>query len=161
MANQKQRTGAQKQLFSVSSPGFLYSAIVAALSLLTLAGVSFGDTPQELANEATNAVGSGGFFALLGVLGASIGFPIWNAYQKKNLSFKGIWRNSLTWVALGVLFFDVLALLGLHFPDGTVQAIVSAVDSKDWVSLISMFVTVIIPTVIRFIKEKNAAPTAA
>ncbi len=157
MTNQKVRTGATKQVFKFDSPGFIYSAIVSVLTVLALAGVKFPENPEQIAGEINTLIGSGGFFALIGVAVSSIAFPIWNAYQKKNLSIRGIWKNTLTWVAFAVLLFDGLALIGLNFPEGTAQNLVYYIFAKDWTALFSMIVTVIIPTVVRFIKDKNTA----
>ncbi len=154
MAKSQTAPGA-KQVFDASSPAFAYSLIVAALTVLAAAGVTFPDEPGAIAGELTTLISTSGFWALIGVAASSIFFPIYNAWKKGNLSFKGVFKNSLTWVALAVLLFDALALFGLRFPDGTAEQIVYAVLAKDWTSLISMFVSVIVPTVVRFIKERG------
>lgn len=144
-----------KQVFDTKSPAFAYSLIVASLTVLAAAGVTFPDEPGAIAGELTTLLSTSGFWALIGVAASSIFFPIYNAWKKGNLSFKGVFKNSLTWVALAVLLFDALALFGLRFPDGTAEQIVYAVLAKDWTSLISMFVSVIVPTIVRFIKERG------
>lgn len=143
-----------KTVFDASSPGFLYSVIVAVLAIFAAAGVHFPDAPAETANEITNLLSTSGFWALIGVAASSILFPIYNAWKKGQLSFKGIFSSTLTWVAIFVLFFDALALFGLKFPDGTAEQLVYAIYAKDWTSLISMFFTVILPVIVRFIKDK-------
>lgn len=156
----KARTGAAKQFFDIKSPSFLYTAIVTGLTVLAAAGVTFPDDPNAIAGELTSLLSTSGFWALIGVAASSIFFPVYNAWKKGNLSFKGIFSNSLTWVALAVLTFDAFALFGLRFPDGTAEQLVYAIYAKDWGSLFSMFMTVILPTVVRFIKDKNAPKLA-
>lgn len=145
----------QKKIFDSSSPGFLYTVVVSILALFAWAGVEFPAKPAELAGEVTTLLSGGGFYAILGVVVASIAFPIWNAVQKKSLSFDGIFSSSLTWIALGNILFAALALTGFLLPDGTVEQIVYAVEAKDWAAIISMLVTTIIPAVVRFIKDKK------
>lgn len=145
----------QKKIFDAGSPGFLYTLIVGALTIFAAAGVQFPDNPGDIAGEVTTLLSTGGFFAIIGVIVASVAFPIWNAAQKGNLSFGGIFRNTLTWVSIGNILFAAIALTGFVLPDGTVEAIVGAIAAKDWTSLISLFVTTILPAIVRFVKERN------
>ena len=157
MSNDKKNkiNGATQPVFNAASPGFLYTVIVTALTLLALAGGQFPDNPTDTATDLVNLLSTSGFWALIGVAASSIFFPVYNAWKKGDLSFKGIFSNVLTYVALGVLAFDAMALFGLNFPDGTAENLVYAVFAKDWSSLISILVTVVLPTVVRFIKDKK------
>ncbi len=147
---------AQKKVFDAGSPGFIYTVIVSALTIFAAAGVTFPDSPADIAGEFTTLLSTGGFYAVLGVIATSIGFPLWNAYQKRQLTFNGIFSSTLTWVALANIAFGALALTGFTLPDGTVEALVNAVAQKDWGAIISMLFTTIIPTVVRFIKDKKS-----
>ena len=157
MSNDKKNkiNGATQPVFNSASPGFLYTVIVTALTLLALAGVQFPDNPADTATDLVNLLSTSGFWALIGVAASSIFFPVYNAWKKGDLSFRGIFTNVLTYVALAVLAFDAMALFGLNFPAGTAENIVYAVFAKDWSSLISILVTVVLPTVVRFIKDKK------
>ena len=157
---QKTRTGASKQVFDASSPGFLYTVIVSALTIFAASGVSFPADPGAIAGEITTLLSTGGFFAIVGVVVASIGFPIWNAWKKGALTFGGLFSSTLTWIALGNILFAGLALLGLSLPDGTVEQIVYGIAQKDWTALFSLLVTTIVPAVVRFIKDKNKPASA-
>ena len=161
MSKQASRGGASKQVFSATSPGFLYSVIVAILVILAAAGVKFPSDPASTALELTTLLSTSGFWSLIGVAAASILFPIYNAYKKGTLTFKGIFSSTLTWVAIAVLAFDSLALFGFNFPDGTAENLVYAIYAKDWSALASMLFTVIVPAVVRFIKDKNTAVVPA
>ena len=157
MSNDKKNkiNGATQPVFNASSPGFLYTVIVTALTLLALAGVQFPDNPADTATDLVNLLSTSGFWALIGVAASSIFFPIYNAWKKGNLTFGGIFSNVLTWVALAVLAFDAMALFGLNFPAGAAEQLVYAVFAKDWSSLISILVIVVLPTVVRFVKDKK------
>ena len=145
----------QTKLFDAGSPGFLYTVIVSVLTIFAAAGVSFPDNPEQIAGEFTTLLSTGGFYAVLGVIATSIGFPLWNAYQKKQFNFQGIFSSTLTWIALANIAFGALALTGFTLPDGTVDALVAAVLAKAWGAIISMLFTTIIPTVVRFIKDRK------
>lgn len=126
------------------------------MTVLALAGVQFPDNPADIAADLSNLLSTSGFWALIGVAVSSVAFPIYNAWKKGDLSFKGIFSNTLTWVAIAVLVFDGVALIGLNFPAGTGEQIVYAVFAKDWSALVSILVTTVLPAIVRFIKEKNA-----
>ena len=156
MSTQKTRAGATKQVFDASSPGFLYTVIVSALTIFAASGVSFPADPGAIAGEITTLLSTGGFFAIVGVVVASIGFPIWNAWKKGALTFGGLFSSTLTWIALGNILFAGLALL----PPGTAEQLAYAIYAKDCTSLTSRLLTVILPAVVRFIKDKNKPASA-
>jgi hypothetical protein len=148
-------TNKQKKLFDAGSPGFLYTVTVSVLAMFAWSGVEFPAKPAEIAGEITTLLSGGGFYAIIGVIVASVAFPIWNAYKKKALTFRGIFNSTLTWISLGNILFAGLALTGFLLPEGTVEQIVYAVEAKDWTTIISMLITTIVPAVVRFIKDKK------
>lgn len=145
----------QKRVFDASSPGFLYTVIVSILTVLGLANIEFPAPADQIAGEIVTALNGTGFFAVISILIASVLFPIWNAWQKGDITFKGIFSNTLTWVSLANILFGALALWGFSLPSGTVEQIINAVFAKDWSSLISIVVTTVIPTIVRFIKDRK------
>lgn len=158
MPNNLKAAKTAKKVFDKKSPGFLYTLIVSILTILAIAGVQFPENPADIAGELSNLLSTSGFWALIGVAVSSVFFPIYNAWKKGNLSLKGIFSNTLTWVAIAVLGFDALALIGLKFPEGTAEQLVYAVFAKDWSALISMLVTTILPAVVRYIKDRRDLP---
>lgn len=142
--------------FNVSSPGFLYTVIVAPLTIFAISGVHFPTSAEILAGDITTTLSTGGIFAIIGVIVSSVIFPIYNAFKSGlKFSVETIFRSTLTWVALGNIVASLLALTGLALPDGTIEQIVAAVQAKDWISLGSLLVTTIIPTIVRWIKSRN------
>lgn len=152
MANTKAQA---KPVFDAGSPGFLYTIIVSLLTIIAAAGVSFPESPADIAGDFTTLLSTSGFYAILGVIASSVAFPIWNAYKKGSIEFKGIFSSTLTWVAIGNIVFASIALTGFTLPDGTVEALVNAVAAKDWGAIISMLFTTIVPTIVRFLKDKK------
>ena len=144
----------------MSSPGFIYTIVVAFLTIFAASGVQFPDKTADLANEVTTLLSSSGFYSIIGVIVASVAFPIWNAIQKKTLSFKGVFSSTLTWVAIGNAVFAAIALTGFTLPDGTIEQLVVAISVKDWGAIISMLFTTIVPAIVRLIKDKNAPAVA-
>ena len=71
-------------------------------------------------------------------------------------NLRTIFGSTLTWIALGNALMATVALTGFMLPDGTVEAIVGAVQTKDWIALGTIVVQTIIPTIVRFIKGKQA-----
>lgn len=158
---QKQRSGAAKVVFSVSSPGFLYSAIVLVLTIFAVSGVQFPSSTDQLAGEIVTTLSSSGVYAIIGVVIASVVFPIYNAVRSGlGFSLSTIFSSTLTWIALGNIVLSLLALYGFVLPEGTLEQIIAAVQTKDWMSLGSLFVTTIVPTLIRWIKDRNKPATA-
>lgn len=144
----------KKAVFNPASPGFLYAVVVTVLGLLAIAGVEFPDTPENIAGEITTLSGVS-FYAVLGILATSVIFPIWNAVQKGAFTLKGIFGSTLTWIAIANGVFAASAAFGLVFPDGTGANLVQFVAAKDWGSLFSLLITTIVPTIVRFIKDRN------
>ena len=145
-----------KQVFNASSPGFLYSVVVGILTLLAIAGVKFPEPADLLAGEIMTTLSSAGIWAVVGVLASSIIFPIYNAVKGGFFTLKGIFASTLTWIAIGNLAISALLLTGLALPPGTVETIIAAVQTKDWIGLGSFLVTSIIPTIVRWIKDRKA-----
>lgn len=148
MANSNQK------FFEVSSPGFLYSVIVSALTIFAASGVTFPKVPSELGTELVNSYSTGGVYALIGVIVASVVFPIYNAISAGTFSLKGIFSRNLTWIALGNIAVSGLALTGFVLPDGTPEQIVGAVSAKDWMSVVSIVALTVGNTLLRLIKQK-------
>lgn len=148
MANSNQK------FFEVSSPGFLYSVIVSSLTIFAGAGVAFPKVPIDLGAEIVNSFNTGGVYALIGVIVASVVFPIYNAISAGTFSLKGIFSRNLTWIALGNIAVSGLALTGFVLPDGTPEQIVGAVSAKDWMSVVSIVALTVGNTLLRLIKQK-------
>lgn len=148
MANSNQK------FFEVSSPGFLYSVIVSALTIFAGAGVAFPKVPIDLGTEIVNSFNTGGVYALIGVIVASVVFPIYNAISAGTFSLKGIFSRNLTWIAMGNIAVSGLALTGFVLPDGTPEQIVGAVSAKDWMSVVSIVALTVGNTLLRLIKQK-------
>jgi hypothetical protein len=125
---------------------------VSILAIFAASGVTIAN-PNDVAGEIVTSLSSGGVYAIIGVVASSVIFPIWNAVQKGAVSFDGIFKSTLTWIAIGNIVFSAIALTGLVLPEGTVEGLVYAIASKDWNALISMVLTTILPTVVRFFKK--------
>ena len=144
-----------QKFFDPKSPGFLYSVIAAALTIFAASGVTFPKAPGDLSTELVSSFSTGGVYALIGVIVASVIFPIYNAIQAKTFSFKGVFSRNLTWIAIGNLIAAGIALTGFVLPSGTAEQIIGAVSMKDWGGLISILGLTVVNTLIRFLKEKN------
>lgn len=148
-------TSSQK-FFSASSPGFLYAAVVAVLTIFAAAGVELPKDPASLGTDLVTSLSTGGIFSLAGVIVSSLVFPIYNFVQSgKKFSLRAIFSLNTTWIALGVAVSAAIALTGFVLPDGTVEQIVNAIATKDWMSLISILALTVGNTLIRWFKEKE------
>ena len=149
MANQTQK------FFDAGSPGFLYSIITAALTIFAASGVTFPKAPADLGTELVSSFSTGGIYALIGIIIASVAFPIYNAVKAGTFSRKGVFSRNLTWIALGNAVAAGIALTGFVLPAGTTEQIIGAISMKDWGGLISILGLTVVNTLIRFLKEKN------
>lgn len=145
-----------QKFFSASSPGFLYALIVAVLTIFAAAGVELPKDPASLGTDLVTSLSTGGIFSLVGVIVSSLVFPIYNFVQSgKKFSLSAIFSLNTTWIALGVAASAAIALTGFVLPDGTVEQVVNAVATKDWMSLISILALTVGNTLIRWLKEKQ------
>ncbi len=148
---------AQKTKFSASSPGFIYAVIVAVLTIFAAAGVELPKDPASLGTDLVTSLSSGGIFALVGVIVSSLVFPIYNTITSgKKLSLSAIFSSTTTWIAIGVAASAGIALTGFVLPEGTVEQIVGAIVTKDWMSLVSILALTVGNTLIRYLKDKAA-----
>lgn len=151
-------TKQQKMVFNTKSPGFLYSVIVAVLTVFAVSGVHFPTSAEQLAGEITTTLSTSGIYAIIGVVVASVVFPIYNAVKSGlKFSLATIFGSTLTWVAIGNIILSLLALTGIVLPDGTLEQIIGAVQVKDWGALVNIIFVTIVPTIVRWIKDKKNA----
>lgn len=144
--------------FDSSSPGFLYSAIVAFLTIFAVSGVSFPKEVSVLGLEITTALSTGGIYAIIGVVITSVAFPIYNYFKEGGtFTWFGVFGKTSTWIALGNAAVAALTTVGFVLPDGTVEQIIGAVQAQNWMGLISVLALTVGNTFIRFIKEKKSA----
>lgn len=148
------------KFFNPGSTGFVYAVITTALSIFAASGVTFPKVPSELGTELVNSYSTGGVYALIGVMVASVIFPIYNAIQAKTFSLKGIFSRNTTWIALGNLAIAAIALTGFVLPNGTVEQVVGAVSLKDWGAVISIIGLNVVNTLLRYIKDQAPEITA-
>lgn len=159
MSKQDKTSG--KVIFNAGSPGFLYTIIVTVLTIFAVSGVQFPTSAEVLAGDITTTLSTSGIYAIIGVIVSSVAFPIYNAV-KSGLKFSAatIFGSTLTWISIGNIILSLLAIYGFVLPDGTLEQVIGAVQTKDWMALGSLFFTTIVPTVVRWIKDKNKAVAA-
>ena len=151
----------KKQVFDASSPGFLYSIIVGVLTIFAVTGVQFPTPVEILAGDIETTLSTSGIYAIIGVVISSVIFPIYNAFKSGlKFSINTVFSSTLTWIALGNIVLALLALTGFVLPDGTLEQIIGAAQTKDWISLGGLFFTTIVPTFVRWLKDRRAASPA-
>jgi len=147
----------QKQNFDPKSPGAVYSLATLVLTILAGLGIGFPDTIANISGQLQTSIQGGSYFALIGIVGGSVLFPIWNLIQKKQkLNWKNLFGSTANVVALGNALLGVVALTGFYLPDGTVEQIVAAVTVKDWGALASVVINTVIVALVRWVKDRKA-----
>jgi len=151
----------QKQNFDPKSPGAVYSLATLVLTILAGLGIGFPDTIANISGQLQTSIQGGSYFALIGIVGGSVLFPIWNLIQKKQkLNWKNLFGSTANVVALGNALLGVVALTGFYLPDGTVEQIVAAVTVKDWGALASVVINTVIVALVRWVKDRKATAAA-
>ena len=155
MAN---NTTSAKRNFDATSPGFIYSVAVLVFTVLASMGVSLPKSVDVLGMDVYTSFSTGGVYAIGSILIVSLVFPIYNFVKSGGKwSLKAIFAKNNTWIALGNALASGIALVGLSFPEGTVEGIVAAVKTQDWFVVTSMILTSVVPPLLRFLKDRNAA----
>jgi len=72
------------------------------------------------------------------------------------LHWGDIFGSTATYIAFGNAIFGALLLPGITISDGTAQAVVGAIQQKDWGNLFNLFLANILTPVIRWIKDRKA-----
>jgi hypothetical protein len=147
-----------QKFFDPKSPGFIYAVVVAVLTIIAAAGIQLPKDPASLGADVVTTLSTGGIYALVGILVSSLVFPFYNYIATGGkVNFGNIFSRNATWIALGNAAAAGLALTGFILPGGTVEQLVAAASTKDWMSLISIFALTVGNTLLRFLKEKEAA----
>lgn len=153
---------AKKQNFDPKSPGAIYSIATLVLTALALAGVGFPESIEGISGQLQTSIQGGSYFALIGLIGGSVLFPIWNLIQKKQkFNWANIFGSTANTVAIGNALFGIVALTGFVLPDGTLEQIMAAIEVKDWGALASVIINTVIVTLVRFLKDRRAAADPA
>ena len=155
-------TSKKKDVFNASSPGFLYSVIVGILTIFAVSGVTFPDSADVIANDVTTSLSTGGIYAIIGIIISSFAFPVYNAI-KSGLKFNltTIFGSTLTWIAIGNIILSLLVIYGFVLPKGSVELVVGAIVAKDWTGLGGFVFTTLVPTIVRWIKDRKNKAIAA
>jgi len=152
-------TKAVEKKFDPKSAGFLHALITFILTVFATAGVAIQGTPENLSNTIVTSFQGGGIYAIIGVLVTSVAFPIYNFIKGGGkFSISAIFSRVSTWVALGTAALAAIALTGFILPDGTLDQVISAVQAKDWMSLVSILALTVGNTLIRYLKDKSGSP---
>jgi len=147
-----------KQQFDTKSAGFIYSVTAFFLTILAMLGVGFSEPISQISGQLETSIQGANYFGLVALVGGSVLFPIWNLIQKKQkLNWKNLVSSTANIIALVNAALGLIALTGFVLPAGTVEQIVAAVQVKDWAALAAILINVVIPTIVRFIKDKKAA----
>ena len=150
-----------KKNFDSKNPNFVARVSIFALSVLALVGVKFPDDPGAIAEQLSNTLSGGGYFAVVSVLGISVIMPLINFVRSKpKLSFKAVAANLFGspnfWVYLLTFALGFVVLFGVDImPEQTSEDVVGAVYAKDWTNLLIICVTNIVDPVIRYFRDKR------
>jgi hypothetical protein len=90
MSTQKTRTGAAKQVFDASSPGFLYTVIVSALTIFAASGVIVPGRPRRNCGRDHNAAQHGRLLCYCWRGGCLHRLPDLERMEKRRID---IWRT--------------------------------------------------------------------
>ena len=151
-----------KKNFDPQSPGAIYSLAVLVLTVLAGLGIGFPDSIPNISGQLQTSIQGGSYFALIGIIGGSVLFPIWNLIQKKQkLNWRNLFGSTANIVSLANAGLGVVALTGFMLPAGTVEQVVAAVQVKDWGALASIVINTVIVSFVRWLKDRKAAVVAA
>jgi hypothetical protein len=148
----------QKQNFNPKSPGAIYSLATLVLTILAGLGIGFPDSIANISGQLQTSIQGGSYFALIGIVGGSVLFPIWNLIQKKQkLNWANLFGSTANVTALAYAALGVIAMTGFYLPNGTVEQIQVAVEAKDWGALASIVVGTVLTALVRWFKDRKAA----
>jgi len=144
--------------FDIKSAGFLQSVIVALLAIFAATGVTFPKDVTVLGTEIVTSFSAGGVYAIIGILITSVIFPLYNFFSGGGkFSLPAVFSRVNTWLSIGYALAALIALTGFVLPEGSVDQIVYAIQAKDWWALISILVSTVGTTLIRWLKERQAS----
>jgi uncharacterized membrane protein len=150
------------KVFNASNPNFWARLLIFALSVLTLIGIKFPDSPAVIADQVTTVISTSGFYAVLGILVVSLIMPIYNFVKTKpNVTLSAVIGSPNFWIYALSFVFGLAVLYGIKIPDGTAEQVIGAIYQKDWIGLLNIAFINIIDPIIRFFRDKKNAQTTA
>lgn len=150
-----------KQAFSLNSSNLWVNIITFILASVALAGVELPANPNSISLDIVNTLNSAGVIAVAGIILLNVANPIYHAFVKSSFDFKAMVGSPNFWVNLGSLIAGLAVLVGISFPDGTVEQIVGAIYSKDFSALALTLFTNVLNPLIRYFRDKKLSQAVA
>jgi len=151
-----------KKNFSATNPNFIARLMIFGLSILTIIGVQFPESPEMITDKITTTISTSGFVAVAGILLISVLMPIYNLVKTKpKITLSTIIGNPNFWIYAASFALGLLVMIGINIPDGTAAQLVGAIYAKDWGALVTLaFANIIDPIVRYFLDRKNTREAA-
>ncbi len=146
--------------FDSQSPNFIARVLIFILSIFTLFGIQLPEAPEAISTNIINALSSGGYFALISIIGISVIMPVVNFVKSKPmLDFKSAVLSLVGspnfWIYLGNFVFGMIILYGIEIPAKTAEQLTGAIYSKDWTSMLVIAITNIFDPIVRYLRDKK------
>jgi|JI9StandDraft_1071089.scaffolds.fasta_scaffold591568_2 hypothetical protein len=145
-----------QKAFDTKSPNFWAQLVIAVLGLLSILGIQFPSSPDQLGGEIVTTLSTGSLFMVFSLMGVSVIMPIVNYIRSKpKPTLAGFFGNPNTWVYIVSFALGLLIWRGIPIDAGTAESLVGAVFAKDWVALIGVVATGIISPLVRWLMDRG------
>lgn len=150
-----------KKNFQASNLNFAAQAVIFLLGVLTLLGIEFPQSPEQLGPEIVTTLTGKNYAMVFSVMVISFLMPIWNwAKAKPNVKFISVVGSLNFWVYLVTFVSSVLALFQIPIPQSALHDLVVAVYDKDWSSVLNIAIVSILSPLFRWFKDKKTEAMA-
>lgn len=150
-----------KKAFSFQSSNLWVNILTFILGAVALAGVELPTNPNSISLDIVNTLSSSGVIAVIGIVLINVANPIYHAVIKSSFNFKAMVGSPNFWINAGSLGASLLVLVGLEFPNGTIEQIVGAIYSKDYSALLFVLFSNVMNPLIRWFRDRKAEPVPA
>lgn len=148
--------------FDASNLNFWARLAIFILGLLASLGIKFPQDPVSLGTDIVSTLSTGGWYAVLGLMAISVIMPIYNFIRSKpKVTLASFFGSPNTWLYLATFLVGLMIVVGIKVPEGTGEAIVGAIYSKDWSGLISIMAMNVLDPFIRWLRDKRNKELAA
>lgn len=147
--------------FSIKSPNFWLSILIAFFGVLTATGIELPADPQTFAGNLLQSVTTQGWFGLIGTFGASLFglvYQIYNKVRDGGWNIPALLGSPNTVLYLVGLLGSIFTINGISISSESLQTLVSAIYNADYFGAIAAAFG-IIQILVRYFRNKRTGAT--
>ena len=147
--------------FSIKSPNFWLSILIAFFGVLTATGIELPADPQTFAGNLLEAVTTQGWVGLIGLFGSSLSgliYQVWSKIRSGKWDIPGLLGSPNTVIFLAGTLGSIFTINGISISSESLQKLVNSIYAADYFGAIAAAIP-IISVLVRYFRNKRTGAT--